>query len=113
MGWSSLMTASTTSEQGSEGGAIMVDDEHSDGARITLESCALSAPFAITCGIYGWMMHTRFLSDEPSAQRAVMEMKLDIEMILSGISLNDDPMADQRTLATIDAITRFVDRYPT
>jgi hypothetical protein len=48
---------------GSEGGTIVLDEEHGLGARITLEKDGAIAPFTITCGIYGWMAHTRFFSN--------------------------------------------------
>ena len=39
------------------------------------EVAAFTAPFAITCGIYGWMVHTRFFDAEPEASSAFEEMK--------------------------------------
>jgi len=61
--------------RGSEGGVIVRDEEHALGARITLETGCGIAPYAITCGIYGWMMHTCFLeelADDEEGQRALL-----------------------------------------
>jgi hypothetical protein len=41
-----------------EPGTTLLDDAHGDGARITLESGANVAPFAVPCGVSGWMVHT-------------------------------------------------------
>ena len=61
--------------KGSEGGTILRDEEHPDGSRITLERCK-RPPFSITCGVYGWMVHTRYtLRHEVEAQTAFEEMK--------------------------------------
>jgi hypothetical protein len=46
-------------QKGSEEGIIPRDEEHPQEARIHLERDTRNAPFAITCGIYGCMMHTR------------------------------------------------------
>ena len=48
----------STEEWASEGGVILRELEHPDGARIALERGGAVSPFAITCGIYGWMVHT-------------------------------------------------------
>lgn len=41
---------------GSEGGTIIADEEYKESCRITLERCERYD--AITCGVYGSMMHT-------------------------------------------------------
>jgi len=43
-------------QTGSEGGLIIADEEYRDSCRITLEKC--ERYYAITCGVYGGMMHT-------------------------------------------------------
>ena len=43
---------------GSEGGTIIADEEYKESCRITLERCERYD--AITCGVYGCMMHTAF-----------------------------------------------------
>ena len=43
---------------GSEGGTIIADEEYKESCRITLERCERYD--AITCGVYGSMMHTTF-----------------------------------------------------
>ncbi len=94
--WQAFQSGSTIGTSGSESGAIVRDDEHQLGARITLESSAAIAPFAITCGIYGWMFHTRFFSSEAEAILAFDEMKADLDRILNLIPADSClPVEDQ------------------
>jgi len=58
--WHQFEDGATLGQKGSESGVILRDEEHPQEARITLERDTRTAPFAITCGIYGCMLHTRF-----------------------------------------------------
>lgn len=88
--------------RGSEGGVIVSDEEHEAGARITLErDTAYGVPAAITCGLYGRMMHTRFFSDLEKGRGEYAAMKAELERILA--------LDGQEAVAAIDA---FVERYP-
>jgi len=51
-------------EKGSENGLIICDEEYKGACRITLEKCPKY--YAITCGVYGAMVHTAFCSEEES-----------------------------------------------
>ena len=51
----------TSGETGSEGGIIIKDEEYNHACRITLEKC--TKYYAITCGVYGAMMHTAFCNE--------------------------------------------------
>ena len=53
--WKDLYVAG---DIGSEGGTILADEEYKNSCRITLEKC--EKYYAITCGIYGSMVHTAF-----------------------------------------------------
>src|SRR3954471_2347950 len=75
MGWAAFENGNTVGARGSEDGVIVVDEEHDLGARITLERDGSVAPFAITCGIYGWAFHTRFFSTRETADRDLETMK--------------------------------------
>jgi hypothetical protein len=57
--WRNLNVAGRT---GSEGGIIFFDEEYKDACRITLEKC--DRYYAITCGVYGAMVHTAFTDFE-------------------------------------------------
>jgi hypothetical protein len=95
---------------GTEGGVILRDDEHPDGSRITLERGG-HTPFSITCGVYGWMVHTRFFPGETEAQNAFEEMRPALVDVLNVIPLADE--LDDETIKTVsDALTDFTERFP-
>ena len=110
MGWEPFDGGSTVGRRGSEGGAIARDDEHDLGARITLERGCADAPVAITCGVYGWFFHTRFLGSEAEADFDRMEEGLD--GIVDLIPRVDDPDGDRKSSRVCDAIAEFVARFP-
>jgi hypothetical protein len=108
--WRPFENGATVGQHGSEGGVIVRDEEHESGARATLERGCGSAPWAVTCGIYGWFFHTRFLRSEAEAEFPAM---LDgMAAILDVIPRVDDPGADARMGAVSEAIQEFVSRFP-
>jgi len=106
MSWNAFDNGKTIGQRGSESGRIIRDEEHTDGARITLERDGQTAPFAITCGIYGWMVHTRFFGAESEAQSAFESMRSELTRILSTIPLTADPEVVSKS------ISDFVERFP-
>ena len=97
-------------QRGSEGGVILRDDEHPYGSRITLERGG-DRPFSITCGIYGWMVHTRFFTKQEKAHHAFDEMKAGLVEILNIIPTTDK--ADAANMEAVsDAIDAFLERFP-
>jgi hypothetical protein len=110
--WQSFDEGRTTGKAGSEAGVILLDEEHAVGARITLERGGRVAPFAITCGIFGWMMHTRFFANEEEARRAYEDMKQALDSIIQSIPLESDPDRDTKIKATMRMIGEFVKHYP-
>ncbi|MDE6732246.1 MAG: hypothetical protein K2J77_05150 [Oscillospiraceae bacterium] len=71
--WKSLYIADT---RGSEGGIIIADEEYKNSCRITLEKC--EKLYAVTCGVYGAMVHTAF-SDPENYQALYDEMKKELQ----------------------------------
>ena len=61
-----------------------------DGARITLEQDGYT-PFSITCGIYGWMVHTRFFATRDEAEPEYERMKGALEKITKIVPYSNDP----------------------
>ena len=57
--WNSVLIPGET---GSENGIIIADEEYKNVCRITLEKC--ERYYAITCGVYGAMVHTVFTDSE-------------------------------------------------
>jgi catechol 2,3-dioxygenase-like lactoylglutathione lyase family enzyme len=109
--WTPFEYGKTIGIKGAEGGTVIADEQHEGGARITLEGQCLRAPFAITCVIYGWAYHTRFLADEATAKQAYNEMRAALEDILVLL-----PQTDLE--ATLDAdeveqaVNDFKERFP-
>lgn len=111
MSWAVYESGSTIGKSGSEGGTIVCDDEHCLGARVTLERNCTAAPWCITCGMYGWFFHTRFLSEE-DAVRDYPKMKVAIDQILATVPDGGDPEAESRFGPVYDAIHQFVADFP-
>lgn len=62
--WTAYKNGITIGLTGPENGIITKDQEFNSGCRITLEQC--SRYYAITCGIYGSMVHTVLCSSKES-----------------------------------------------
>jgi hypothetical protein len=92
---------------GSEGGTIILDEEHVEGARITIERGGGTAPLSITCGIYGWMVHTRFFGTEPEARRECEKMKVALAEIICNLRRDNFKMAGKGAL-----FDDFLERFP-
>lgn len=108
--WMPYEGGDTIGQPGSEGGVILEDEEYRSGARITLERSAPGAPFAITCGVYGLLVHTRFFSQENEARRELAEMKIELEKM---VDLSFDPAnKEQIDHILMEAASRFVDDFP-
>jgi len=106
--WYTFENGETLGQHGSENGVILLDEEHTLGARITLERETDVAPFAITCGIYGSMLHTRYLSLEEQARADYEGMK---EALAALLEVADDDSPEGRK-AFSDGAVEFVERYP-
>ncbi len=107
-GWYAFEEGETLGQVGSEAGLIVSDEEHVLGARITLERETRMAPFAITCGVYGAMLHTRFLGDEAEARAEYEAMK---EALAALVEMVDDASEAGRQAFAAGA-TDFVARFP-
>jgi hypothetical protein len=108
--WRPFEDGGTLGHYGSEQGTIFHDEEHPFGARITLERATQTAPFAITCGIYGWMLHTRFFGSENEANSQYEQMK----GALSALPEAADQTAatDGGRQALFTGIDEFIGNYP-
>jgi hypothetical protein len=108
--WRPFEDGATLGLPGSEEGLVVRDEEHPLGARITLERATTVAPFAITCGIYGWMMHTRFFSSEPEAESQYDLMKNSLSALLEAAERTAEIDGGHQVL--IEGIEKFVGEYP-
>lgn len=113
MTWHPFDDGRTIGGTGSEEGRILRDEEHRDGARITLEEGGGTAPWSITCGIYGWMVHTRFFGGREQAEAEFGAMKTAIDGILTEalrIAGQDDDAGYERVAGLCGS---FVEQFPT
>lgn len=106
--WYVFKNGELIGQSGSESGRIFRDDEHGDGARVTLEQGPHNR-FAITCGIYGWMVHTRFFDSETAALMGFDETKEELGKVLALIPLQDAANNENMRVAE-NAIAAFVER---
>ena len=106
--WYPYSNGSTLGQKGSELGIILRDEEHPNEARITLERDGSVAPFAITCGIYGCMMHTRFFGNESEACAQYDQMKAALAELL----LAEYESGPEGSHAFLDRVAAFVEAYP-
>jgi hypothetical protein len=112
MTWVPFDRGATVGQHGSEGGVIVRDEEHEMGARITLERDCVSAPFTITCGIYGWFFHTRFFGSDSEGTTEFARMQAGLASILTRIPRVDDPEADAKCARVSEEIAGFVEQFP-
>jgi hypothetical protein len=103
--WFVYNDGDTTGGEGTEGGIILRDEEHEQGARLTLKRG--ESFFAVSCSIRGWMDHTRFFATELEAQREYLSMKPPLANMLENILSNG-----KGDLKMWEAIADFVRRYP-
>ncbi len=109
--WSDYDEGYSIGTVGSDGGAIVRDEEHKSGARITLEEEGSSAPFAVNCGIYGWMFHTRYFSDESEANDEYDRMKAELDEILESIPAEEENLDEETESEIREKIELFAEKY--
>lgn len=81
--WISYKAGSSIGGLGSENGTILYDEEFDGGCRITMEKCPRY--YAITCGVYGAMVHTVFCGSN-NAKEIYEAMKLELGKFMSSAS---------------------------
>jgi hypothetical protein len=110
--WQPFESGGTIGKGGSEIGTIIRDEEHASGARITLERDTPTAPFAITCGVYGWMVHTPFFAVEADAATQFEAMKGPLSEIIAIILPVDDAEVEKKSGGVSEALNLFIKQYP-
>lgn len=109
--WTEYDEGYSVGTSGEGDGAIVRDEEHESGARITLEEESSLAEFAVTCNIYGWMFHTRLFNEENEAHGAFDEMKAELGEILESMPPEDG--ADEEAQENFaEELAMFVEKYP-
>ena len=76
---------------GPEGGKILKDEEYKGQCRITLERCIRYD--AITCGVYGEMVHTAY-SDAKDSSSLYESMKKELQMFIDADFDDEEKRSD-------------------
>jgi len=101
--WAAFDDGRSIGKVSSEGFVILRDDEHEQGARITLKRGANH--ISISCNIYGKMDHTRFFKTIPDAEREYNPMKRELEKIVRNIKATKDQI--QMWMEISEFVRRF------
>jgi hypothetical protein len=109
--WLPYKEGKTIGQAGSENGVILHDEEYPGAARITLERDGGGIPYAITCGIYDWMVHTTFGGDLQEMEQRYEEMKVELVRIWDLIPYETDPEEEKKRKESYLEIHAFVNRY--
>ena len=110
--WYPFQQGSTIGQSGSEDGVVVRDEEHPLGARVTLEGNTPTAPFTITCGIYGWMVHTRFFIAKAEADAEYESMLDALASILDVVPEASEAEEEEKMNRVHHAITTFLEKFP-
>ena len=105
--WTAFNSGRSIGATGTEGGSIVLDDEHPRGAQITIERGGHIAPFAVTCGVYGWMVHTRYFGTEAEARTECAAMKVALSDIVNALNGTGSDIEAPGAMCA-----RFVERFP-
>lgn len=104
--WIQVNNGATVGTAGTEG--EIVQDHYLPGeAHTTLERA--TDRYALTVGIFGWMVHTIFLAEEES-EGLYAEVQTELQRIVALIPDEDDA-TDETIAAVTDEITQFTERY--
>lgn len=109
--WQPYNDNQTLGTEGSESGLIERDEIYNDAARITLEVNGQIAPYAITCGIFGWMVHTHLISQPEVAEQDFEAMKQALSRIVTALQNEDEPREKEEEDA-ISLMSAFIHQYP-
>jgi hypothetical protein len=101
--WAAFDNGRSIGKISAEGGVILRDDEHEQGARITLKRGARH--ISISCNIYGKMDHTRFFKTVSDAEREYNPMKKELGKIVDNIKETKDQT--QMWIAISEFVRRF------
>lgn len=110
--WQPYQGGSTLGLSGSEGGTISWDEEYAGQLRITLEQDESRSFHAITCGVSGWMVHTRFFGSAAEAFAAFEEMRPALEELLSKLPPSEPKPSREALREGGSLLSGFIARFP-
>ncbi|MDQ2746593.1 MAG: hypothetical protein M3T96_04975 [Acidobacteriota bacterium] len=109
--WSEYDEGFSVGTSGDGGGAIVRDEDHKNGARITMEEENGLAEFVITCGVYGWMFHTRLFDGRAEADEAFDEMREELGEILEA-KPSEESAGEEEQEDFAEELVMFIERFP-
>ncbi|MDY7231500.1 hypothetical protein [Hyalangium rubrum] len=110
--WRPFEGGSTLGLSGSQGGTITWDEEYGGQARLTLEQDESRSFHAITCGITGWMLHTRFFGGASEAFAAFEEMRPALVELASRLPEGGPRNAQEGARVGGPLLSAFLARFP-
>lgn len=108
--WDKFENGASIGQRGTDGGEIIADEDHSLGMRITIERGG-GAPFSITCGIYGLLVHTRFFTLEAEAREALGLMKPRLEQIANAYPYSGEGEGEREGQKDLTAVYAAIDQF--
>lgn len=110
--WQNFDSGKTMGSVNSDGSIIIYDEEHTNGARLTIEKGGTTAPFEIVFGIYDVMFHTHFEPSEEDAMRYVAHIKTIIERALAHVHMPEDYQDNAWNETFNNLMDELIDDYP-
>jgi hypothetical protein len=116
--WEPFEEGRSIGQVGSEGGRIILDDSYMDAARITLEPVSPTRfrrtriSYAITCGIDGWMVHTRFFESEAEARDEFEKMKVSLSAVVERLRFESNTDIERLVAEITPELHAFISRFP-
>lgn len=110
--WEWAHGGSTLGMAGSEGGTIVRDEMYAEQARLTLEQDESRGFHALTCGISGWFVHTRFFGDTSEAHAAFDEMKPALVELLARLPEGGPRSTPDAARTGGPLLSAFIARFP-
>lgn len=110
MNWHNFNNKKNIGKRGSENGIIISDIAYGDEARITIEKDGITAPFTITLGVYGVMMHTEFFSTYQQAIEYQQKTMRVIERMIAMFQIKEnerDEVWHSDLIKAIEEITNY------
>lgn len=110
--WRLVEEGRTRGLDGTEGGTIVRDEEHPAGLRLTLEEDPARSFYALTCGVAGWLVHSRFFGSEAEVLAAWDEMKPALLELVRQLPAAGAKALDPATREAGAKLGAFIARYP-
>lgn len=110
--WQPYQAGTTLGMTGSEGGTITWDEQYADRVRLTMEQDESRSFFAITCGVTGWLVHTRFFGSREEAFAAFQELRPALVELLCRLPGDEPRSSRDAAREGGPLLAAFVARFP-